>query len=62
MAPKPTTTAGKVKRAIADGGLKKVWLAGKLGITRPTLDERLKNNSFTKEEKQTLYDLKIIEP
>lgn len=36
----------------------KIWLADKLGITRPTLDTRLMNDNWKKSEIQTLLILK----
>lgn len=36
----------------------KIWLADQLGITRPTLDQRLINGKWKKSEIQTLLILK----
>jgi hypothetical protein len=35
----------------------KTWLCEKLGITRPTLDARLKNDNWKKSEKVVLAQL-----
>lgn len=41
------TTSKKVELEIKKRGLKKIWLAEKLGITRQTLDVRLKDNFWS---------------
>ena len=41
------TAAKKVEFALKEQGRKKIWLAEKLGISRPTLDAKLKDNTFT---------------
>ena len=44
------TTAKKVEFALKEQGRKKIWLAEKLEISRPTLDAKLKDNTFTTNE------------
>ena len=44
------TTAKKVEFALKEQGRKKVWLAEQLQISRPTLDAKLKDNTFTIKE------------
>ena len=44
------TTAKKVEFALKDQGRKKIWLAEKLEISRPTLDAKLRDNTFTIKE------------
>ena len=49
-----------VKLAIKQQGRKKNWLAEQLGISRPTLDSRLKDNAWTTTELNKLVELKLI--
>jgi len=51
------TTAKKVEFALKEQGRKKIWLAEKLEISRPTLDAKLKDNTFTVNE---VYILKSL--
>ena len=44
------TIAKKVEFALKEQGRKKIWLAEKLEISRPTLDAKLKDNTFTTKE------------
>lgn len=44
------TTAKKVEFALKEQGRKKIWLAEKLEMSRPTLDAKLKDNTFTIKE------------
>jgi hypothetical protein len=41
------TTSKKTELEIKKRGLKKIWLAEQLGITRQTLDTRLKDNFWS---------------
>lgn len=53
-------TADKVIFALKDQGRKKTWLAEQLGISRPTLDNRLKDNTFAIGEIMKLQELGIL--
>lgn len=48
------TTARKVEWALKNQGRKKTWLAEKLGMSRPTLNRKLKDNTFSVSE---IYDI-----
>ena len=54
------TTATKVIFALKNQGRKKKWLAEKLEISRPTLNARLKDNTFTINEVYMLSSLLSI--
>lgn len=56
----PIKTSDKVKFALSNQGRKKTWLADQLGISRPTLDNRLKDNSFLIGEIMKLQELGIL--
>ena len=51
------TTAKKVEFALKEQGRKKIWLAEKLEISRPTLDAKLSDNTFSINE---VYMLKSL--
>ena len=51
------TTSKRVELTIKDRGLKKVWIADKLGIARQTLDIRLRDNFWTTDEIMKLKEL-----
>lgn len=53
-------TSDRVRFALRNQGRKKTWLAEQLGISRPTLDNRLKDNSFLIGEVLKLQELGII--
>ena len=46
--------------SIKKQGRKKLWVAEQLGIARPTLDKKLKDNSFTVEETAKLKELGLV--
>lgn len=50
----------KLQESIKKQGRKKNWIAEQLNISRPTLDRKLNDNSFTSEEKQKLSDLQLV--
>ena len=54
------TTAKKLQETIIEQGRKKTWVAQQLGISRPTLDARLKDNSFTSIEINRLQELQLV--
>lgn len=41
-------------------GRKKIWVAKQLSISRPTLDRKLEDNSFTPEETTKLRELGLV--
>lgn len=51
------TTARKVEFYLKDQGRKKTWLSEQLGVSRPTLDKKLRDNSFSDDE---IARLKLI--
>ena len=53
-------TKTKLQESIKSQGRKKTWIAEQLGISRPTLDRKLNDNSFTSEEKAQLRELQLI--
>jgi len=53
-------TSDKIRFALKDQGRKKIWLAEQLGISRPTLDNRLKDNSFLIGEIMRLQEIGIL--
>jgi len=53
-------TSDKLRLAITDQGRKKNWIAEQLGISRPTLDARLRDNSFTDAEINRLDELQLL--
>ena len=54
------TTSKKVEFAIKDQGRNKTWLANQLGITRPVLYDRLKNNGWEFNEINKLKEIGLI--
>ena len=52
--------AKQLEKTIIAGGRKKKWVAQQLGISRPTLDSRIKDNSFTDIEISRLKELQLI--
>jgi DNA-binding NtrC family response regulator len=46
----------KIRRAIDAKGVKKNFIAEKLGVSRPTLDKRLQHGGFTDEQIAWLCD------
>lgn len=53
-------TSQKVEFALKDQGRSKTWLAEKLGISRPTLYQKLKDNFWSVNEIITLNRLGIL--
>lgn len=53
-------TKNKLKESIKSQGRKKSWIAEQLGISRPTLNNKLEDNSFTPEEERKLRELQLI--
>lgn len=53
-------TSDKLTKTIKDQGRKKTWIAEQLGISRPTLDARIKDNSFTDMEINRLQELQLV--
>jgi len=53
-------TSDKLRLTIIDQGRKKNWIADQLGISRPTLDARLRDNSFTTIEINRLQELQLV--
>jgi len=53
-------TSDKLKTTIKTQGRKKNWIATQLGISRPTLDSRMRDNSFTDAEINRLGELQLI--
>lgn len=49
-----------VRQLILDSNVKKKYIAEVLNISRPTLDKKIKDNSFTEEEKRKLKENRII--
>jgi transcriptional regulator with PAS, ATPase and Fis domain len=49
-----------VEKAIKQQGRTKTWLAEALKISRPTLDRKLKNNTFKLEEVVKLKNLNVL--
>lgn len=49
-----------VEKAIKEQGRSKTWLAEALNISRPTLDRKLKNNTFKLEEVVKLKNLNVV--
>ena len=47
-----------VNQAIKDSGIKKIWIAEKMGMSRQTLDNLLKKQSFSLDDANKI--LKII--
>lgn len=54
------STSDVVKDQLTKQGRKKTWLAEQLGFSRPTLDERLKENCWLPNEIMKLKQLGII--
>ena len=54
------TNSKKLQLAIIEQGRKKSWVAKRLGISRPTLDKRIENNSFTDSEIMRLHELQLL--
>lgn len=54
-------TSDQVLLKIAKGWITKTELSKTLGISRPTLDQRLKDNTFLVGELMTLKRLKLIQ-
>lgn len=51
-------TKNKINSIIADSGLKKIYIAKKLGITRFSLTNKIKNtDTFTNKEVKKLLEL-----
>ena len=50
----------ELERTIKEQGRKKIWIAKQLGISRPTLDSRIKDNSWTDAEINRLQELQLI--
>lgn len=57
---KRMNTSQKVEFALKDQGRSKTWLAEKLGISRPTLYQKLKDNFWSVNEIITLNRLGIL--
>ena len=55
------TTSAKVQKAIQDQGRKKNWLASILGVSRPYLDKRLRDNYWTIGQVKLLKEYGVIE-
>ena len=55
------TTSCKVLAAIESQGRKKTWIASILGISRPNLDKRLKDNFWNDGQIRLLKEYGIIE-
>ena len=55
------TTSMKVKKAIESQGRKKNWLASILGVSRPYLDKRLRDNYWTTGQVELLKEYGVIE-
>jgi len=53
-------TATLLEQTIINEGRKKKWIAIQLGMSRPTLDSRIKDNSFTDSEINRLKELQLI--
>lgn len=53
-------TKNKLQQSIKNQGRKKNWIAEQLDISRPTLDRKLNDNSFTYEEIQKLTELNLV--
>jgi DNA-binding NtrC family response regulator len=53
-------TKTKLAESIKNQGRKKNWVAEQLSISRPTLDRKLKDNSFTDEETSKLKELGLV--
>ena len=50
----------ELQQTIIDQGRKKKWIAKQLGISRPTLDSRIRDNSFTDAEINRLKELQLV--
>lgn len=55
------TTSTKVRLSIESQGRKKTWLASILGISRPNLDQRLKDNFWSDGQIRLLKEYGVIE-
>ena len=55
------TTSNKVRLSIESQGRKKTWIASILGISRPNLDKRLKDNFWSDGQVRLLREYGIID-
>lgn len=53
-------TSQKLEKYIKERGIKKGWLADYLGMSRPTLNLRIEDNSFTVDEIEKLKKLGAV--